>query len=59
MLLAVKNDEEEFVDCASLAEVEVDIHHYVLKRKSEKTKEQIKVLEKEIADLEAKKKKLS
>ena len=56
--------ESEFVGCMTMAEKKNDMSYVIkvtvtLKRKSEKTSEKLKLLEKELLVLEEKKKKLS
>ena len=52
--------ESEFVDCITMAEKKNDMSYVIkgnaLKRKSEKTSEELKLLEKELLVLEEKKK---
>ena len=59
---AVSMMESEFVDCITMAEKKNDMNYVIkgnaLERKSEKTSEELKLLEKELLVLEEKKKKL-
>ena len=59
---AISMMESEFVDCITMAEKKNDMSYVIkgnaLKRKSETTSEELKLLEKELLVLEEKKKKL-